>query len=571
MNFDAITAAVLLRKGRRQGDEVIFQCVYPDRHQHGDRTPSASWNSSKQAWTCYGCHAGGTAKELAELLGLDIGGNGNGHHSGPPAGVPKTYRGATLVAWWVYRDAQSRELGVVARYEKDGKKEVIPFFKKHGATFSIGAPDVPAPLFGLDILAAQPNATVWIVEGEKCAQAIHRLAGVAVTSQGGSSAAAKADWSVLAGRDVVLWPDNDEPGQKYARDVRELCSTVNVKSFRVVDISGLGLGAGGDVADWLAANPGAGLLKLSELVGDAPQPSGLILYSVEELLRMKFPPRQYIISPWLRSKDLVMLYAWRGAGKTWVTLSLALSLCSASPFLKWKVDRPSSVLLVDGEMPQEALQSRCNRLVLSSQFNEPTARFDIIAADWQERSIPSLATPEGQQLIESRLNHDVLIIDNISTLCGTSSSENEAESWLPVQDWALHLRKKGVAVWFIHHAGKGGQQRGTSKREDVLDFVVKLGRPADYQDTDGARFEWHFEKARGVEGKHIEPFEARLDDGQDGGAIWTMRTIQDVMDSRIIDLFSDGLSLAEIAKEVGLHKSNVSRRVKVLRETGVIA
>lgn len=53
---------------------------------------------------------------------------------------------------------------------------------------------------------------------------------------------------------------------------------------------------------------------------------------------------------------------------------------------------------------------------------------------------------------------------------------------------------------FIHHAGKSGAQRGTSKREDVLDTVVALKRPGDYVTSQGARFEVHFEKARGIFG-----------------------------------------------------------------------
>ena len=39
----------------------------------------------------------------------------------------------------------------------------------------------------------------------------------------------------------------------------------------------------------------------------------------------------------------------------------------------------------------------------------------------------------------------------------------------------------------MHHAGKGGAQRGTSRREDVLDTVIALRQPQDYQSGEGAR------------------------------------------------------------------------------------
>ena len=54
--------------------------------------------------------------------------------------------------------------------------------------------------------------------------------------------------------------------------------------------------------------------------------------------------------------------------------------------------------------------------------------------------------------------------------------ENEADSWGPVQAWCLRQRAAGKSVLLIHHAGKGGGQRGTSRKEDVLDTVMSLKR-----------------------------------------------------------------------------------------------
>ena len=56
--------------------------------------------------------------------------------------------------------------------------------------------------------------------------------------------------------------------------------------------------------------------------------------------------------------------------------------------------------------------------------------------------------------------HDVrlVILDNLSALCG--GAENDAESWQSMQDFILRLRRRGLAVLFAHHSGKGGLQRG---------------------------------------------------------------------------------------------------------------
>jgi hypothetical protein len=82
----------------------------------------------------------------------------------------------------------------------------------------------PRPLYGLDRLAARPDAPVLVVEGEKTADAATRRFKdyVVVTSPSGSNAARKAEWSPLKGRRVVIWPDADEPGSKYADTVADL-------------------------------------------------------------------------------------------------------------------------------------------------------------------------------------------------------------------------------------------------------------------------------------------------------------------------------------------------------------
>jgi hypothetical protein len=58
--------------------------------------------------------------------------------------------------------------------------------------------------------------------------------------------------------------------------------------------------------------------------------------------------------------------------------------------------------------------------------------------------------------------------------------ENEGESWVPMATWALARRREGRSVVFVHHAGKSGQQRGSSRREDLLDTVICLKHPSDY-------------------------------------------------------------------------------------------
>ena len=137
----------------------------------------------------------------------------------------------------------------------------------------------------------------------------------------------------------------------------------------------------------------------------------------------------------------------------------------------------------------------------------------LLASDLCEQGIPDLSTKEGQDLLAPHIGDaELIVVDNLSTIC-RSGKENESESWGCVQAWALEQRRAGRSVLFIHHAGKGGEQRGTSKREDVMDSVIKLSLPEDYYPSDGARFVVAFTKSRGFHGPDADPFEAMLQYG----------------------------------------------------------
>lgn len=93
----------------------------------------------------------------------------------------------------------------------------------------VGMPVGQRPLFGLlDLNGTAATTTVFVVEGEKAALALQKLLPdtPVLTSAGGAMAARKTDWSSLAGRDVVIWPDNDDAGLNYAREVIALIRSV---------------------------------------------------------------------------------------------------------------------------------------------------------------------------------------------------------------------------------------------------------------------------------------------------------------------------------------------------------
>jgi putative DNA primase/helicase len=271
-----------------------------------------------------------------------------------------------------------------------------------------------------------------------------------------------------------------------------------------------------------------------------------------------------ILDPIIPEKGLAMLYAARGTGKTLVALGIGFAGATGTRFLKWSAPKPRRVLLIDGEMPSSALQERLMALIASALDTELDPENLILCADLIEvGGIGNLASPNVQDELEQWLNGiDLLILDNLSSLTAVIR-DNDAESWGPIQEWLLKLRRRGISVLIVHHAGKGGQQRGTSRREDVLDTSISLRRSADYSPTEGARFEVHLDKARGVHGEAAKPFEAKLET-RDDAAVWTTRELDDANRARVQALLNDGLSVRDIADETGIPRSTVGRIKKAV-------
>jgi putative DNA primase/helicase len=302
---------------------------------------------------------------------------------------------------------------------------------------------------------------------------------------------------------------------------------------------------------------------------EADEEIRLSTISLSAFVRLELPKREHVLAPILPMRSLAMLYAGRGVGKTRVGMGLSYAVASGGEFLRWKAHKPRKVLYVDGEMPAELMQERALALMAASPYQPPSDDyFNLLAMDCQPLGTSlNLARPEHQAAVEGRLNGaELLVLDNLSTLVN-GGRENDAESWDTVQSWLLQLRRQGVAVLLVHHAGRGGEARGTSKREDVLDTVINLKRPEDYDPEEGARFEVHLTKARGICGDDALSFEAKLHviDGRD---FWTCTTLRDRELDEVERLSREGGTVRDIAADMNLSKSKVNRLQGKLRAEG---
>jgi len=229
----------------------------------------------------------------------------------------------------------------------------------------------------------------------------------------------------------------------------------------------------------------------------------------------------------------------------------------------------TSVCPKGADVRHVTLQKRLAEIVLNTGVEPDPDYLEIITQDLQETGIPDIGTEVGQRALDQHLDGvELVIMDNLSTL-HRSGKDNDVESWQPMQQYSLELRRRGISVLYIHHANKGGNQRGTSAREDILDTVITLKQPSDYQAEDGLRVEVVFEKCRGLTGSDVESFEAKMEIHNEG-AMWTTKDIKDDRIQSVAQLTNQGMTQRDIADDLGIGLATVNRAVKEAQERGLI-
>lgn len=150
-----------------------------------------------------------------------------------------------------YPLADGTPFGRVLRWDaKGGEKKKFIQYRWEGGEWRPGGIPKPRPLYRLPELLASPSTQVIVFEGEKCVDAARAILTIpCVTMAGGGNAVTQADWSPLAGRDVIVWPDNDKTGIDSLKPFAEAISAVGPKSLRYVEPPGDAKPPKWDVAD----------------------------------------------------------------------------------------------------------------------------------------------------------------------------------------------------------------------------------------------------------------------------------------------------------------------------------
>ena len=325
------------------------------------------------------------------------------------------------------------------------------------------------------------------------------------------------------------------------------------------------------------------VLNLNEREEKILAPKEFPTVSIHKLSSMQIEKSKEIVHPFIYEGSSMEIYAQSGVGKTWFSLELCLSIASGKKFLdKYEVINPRPVFYIDGEMKLEMMQDRINNIVMRHglDFKIPEGYFELSNPYiHDEKVIPKLNHPETIRSIKEKVKQIsdntgqsvFLLIDNLS--CLTDMKENEGDEFIPMLDLYTNLKTQNHSICHIHHANKSGNgSRGTSRRHDALDTIIKLARPSDYEEMQGANFNVHFEKHRNFAGEHAYPFNAKIDpDDQLNLVRWKITEFKDKIEEDLLAEWcanSPNITIDKVAEKVKISSSNAQRLLQKMRSNG---
>lgn len=186
---------------------------------HDDANPSFSVNE-QGGKVLMKCHTGCSQQDL--LVALKA--RGLWREAGQPEPTPIRAARGGLVKSYEFRNAAGELVAEHGRFEQGGQKSFAwrrPSLEWRDGLGTVSLHDLP--LYRLADVLTDQALPVWICEGEKATDACAAHGLLAVCLGGGAAQQSFGNTlDVLRDRDVILWPDNDEPGQALMARIHAL-------------------------------------------------------------------------------------------------------------------------------------------------------------------------------------------------------------------------------------------------------------------------------------------------------------------------------------------------------------
>jgi len=459
---------------------------------HKDKRPSLSITEGDNGGALVHCHAGCPPEEIVAALGITLADlmpampttarpmprAARKPTAKAPARPPATFTTAAdavaelerqhgpRATAWTYHNAGGESVGLVVRWNlPNGEKDIRPV-SKTPAGWIIGGMGEPRPPYRLPELLAKPGERVFVCEGEKATDAAAGLGYLATTSPHGCKSAGKADWTPLAGREVVILPDADEAGAKYAAEVAAILAKLDPPAaVRIVDTGpkGMNLAQKGDMADWVERHRAAGHAEaamredLEALVvkASAAKASGPVLLCLADVepreVRWLWPGRVPL-------GRITLLVGRPGEGKSFLTTDMAARVTTGTPWPDGSDCPAGSVILVSAEDdPGDTIRPRLDAHDADVHKVHLLSAVRRVGADGEAHEVMfTLADVVALEMaLKTHPDCRLIVVDPIGSFLGGDTDahrDNEVRGVLaPV---ARLAEKYGPAVLVVAHRRK---------------------------------------------------------------------------------------------------------------------
>jgi hypothetical protein len=366
---------------------------------------------------------------------------------------PRLKTVSEIVAEYDYRDETGDLLFQVVRFEPKDFRQRRPLGVGKWAWEIRGVPRVPYRLPGL-IAAVKEGRTICITEGEKAADALTKLGVTATCSPHGAGKWRDEYSAYLKNADVVILPDNDEPGEHHCEAVAKSLSGL-AKRVRTLRLAGLP--DGGDVYDWIEAGGSADQLAGATELADDWQPEERTdgwqsqVFTAATLRTMVFPPVSYVVSG-IIPEGLTILAGRPKIGKSWMALDLAIGISADQKVLGNVLVEPGDVLYLALEDNPRRLRRRITKLIYFSGGEWPERL--TLATQW--RRLDQGGVEDIESWCDSVSAPRLVLLD---TLAGVRPARNGSDTlyegdYRALRDVHKLANDRAMGVVALHHTRK---------------------------------------------------------------------------------------------------------------------
>lgn len=434
-----------------KGRDGQYKAICP---AHRDKTPSLSVSVGNDGKILLKCFAGCSTESIVAAMRLEMKDLfAEDRENFPAYEKPRQKPQRTQEAEYLYCNGQLKK--VKYRYA-DGTKSCL-WYHRDGNEWKAGRKNFTPGLYQSH---ATLTDTVIMVEGEKDVDTLKAMDLIAVSLPDGASSKWDDTYTdILKDRTIIILPDNDEPGRKYA----ELCAKnlYKVSNIWIVDLSKAWteMPQKADISDMVAAmGADEAYTAMFEVLQNTPQwtppqeetkkKPGLSFITATDLQKADLPPVQFLVDGIL-PVGTSLLSAASKIGKSWMVLDMGLAIAAGKPFMGHNTHK-AGVLYLALEDSHTRLQDRMKKVLHGGTAPEGM-RFSIVAPTLDEDLLNVL----GEDM-NAHPETKLIIIDTLQKIRGTSKARESGyeQDYREMGAVKKFVDERGISVLFVHHNRK---------------------------------------------------------------------------------------------------------------------